>query len=195
MSSGRERAWAALSHDRYEIAEREFRGVLAESPDDAESHAALALVLAHLDRLEEAHSEADTATALAPDNDFTHQVRARVLRDRNRFSEAKEAANEAVRLDPDDPSHRAVLASIHLQQQHWADCLREADAGLALDPEHNELTNLRALSLTHLGRQDEAATTIAGALQRSPENSLTHTNQGWTLLHRNEPKAALEHFR
>ena len=195
MSAVRARAWAALSHERYEVAEREFRGVLTESPDDAEAHAALAIALAQLERLEEANREADTATALAPDSDFTHQVRGRILRDRNRFAEAKEAASEAVRLDPNDPNHRALLASIHIHQQQWADCLREADAGLALDPEHNELTNLRALSLTHLGRRDEAATAIAGALQRSPENSLTHTNQGWTLLHGNKPQAALEHFR
>lgn len=195
MSASRERAWAALSHDRWEIAEREWRGVLAEDPDDAQAHAALAICLAERERLPEAEREADAAIGLAPDLDFAHYVRARVLRDRNRFAEAAKAAAEAIRLDPDNANNRLILASIHCSQSQWPACLAAADAGLAIDPEHDACANLRALALTHLGRKDEAAATIAGALQRSPENSLTHTNQGWALLHRNQPQPALEHFR
>ena len=195
MSAHHERAWAALSHDRWDMAEREWRMALVEAPDDATAHAGLAIALTEQERFEEAQREADAAVGLAPDVGFMHQTRARVLRDRRHFSEARTAAEEAIRLDPDDPNNHCVLASIHLHQQRWADCLAAADAGLALDPEHDGNTNLRALALTHLGRQDEASATIAGALQRAPENSLTHTNQGWALLHRNQPKAALEHFR
>jgi tetratricopeptide (TPR) repeat protein len=195
MSAARQRAWAALGRERWEIAEREWRGILAESPDDAEAHAALALCLVERERFDEAQREADAAAGLAPDYDFTHYVRGRVLRDRNRFAEAATAVREAIRLDPDDPNNRALLASIHSSTEAWEDCLREADAGLASDPEHDGCTNLRALALTHLGRKDEAAATIAGALQRAPENSLTHANQGWTLLHGNKPKQALDHFR
>jgi tetratricopeptide (TPR) repeat protein len=33
------------------------------------------------------------------------------------------------------------------------------------------------------------------ALARNPGNSLTHANQGWTLLEQGDPKKALEHFR
>jgi tetratricopeptide (TPR) repeat protein len=195
VNPARERAWAALSHERWELAEREWRGVLAEDPDDTQAHAALAISLAERERLPEAEREADAAVGLAPDLDFAHYVRARVLRDRNRFAEAAKAAAEAIRLDPDDANNRLILASIHCAQSHWPECLAAADAGLAIDPEHDACANLRALALTHLGRKDEAAATIAGALQRSPENSLTHTNQGWALLHRNQPQPALEHFR
>ncbi len=193
--ASRERAWAALSHGRWELAEREWRGVLAESPDDAEGHAALAMCLAEREQYAEAQAEADRAVGLAPEIDFVHFVRGRVLRDRNRHGEAADAAAEAIRLDPDDANNRFLLASIRCAQERWADCLDAADAGLASDPEHDGCANLRALALTHLGRKDEAAATIAGALERSPENSLTHTNQGWALLHRGEPRQALEHFR
>lgn len=195
MIGNRERGWAALGRNRFDIAEKEFRGVLASEPDDAQAHAALALCLCEQERFDEAEREITTAIGLAPDVDFPHSVHARILRDRHRFAEAAKAIAEAIRLDPGDANHRAIAASIHAQQAQWAECLEAADAGLALDPEHDGCTNLRALALTQLGRKDEASATIAGALERAPENGQTHANQGWALLHRNDPTAALDHFK
>jgi tetratricopeptide (TPR) repeat protein len=195
MSASHERAWAALSRERYDLAEREFRVVLTENPDDAQSHAGLALCLCNQEKFDEAEREAKLAIGLSPDFDFCHYVHGIILRDRNRFTEAATAAEEAIRLDPEDANNRSLLASIRGHQNRWADCLDSADAGLAIDAEHQGCTNLRALALTQLGRKDEASATIADALQRSPENSMTHANQGWALLHRNDPQKALEHFR
>ena len=195
MSGNRQRGWAAFGHDRYDLAEKEFRLVLAEDPDDAHCHAALGLCLAEQEKFDEAEREARLAIGLGPDLDFTHYVLGRILCDRHRYKEAQAAAEEAIRLDPEDANNRLLLASIHSSQERWSDCLAVADAGLAIDPEHDGCTNLRALALTQLGRKDEASATIASALQRSPENSMTHANQGWAFLHRNQPKQALEHFR
>src|SRR5262249_19742642 len=55
--------------------------------------------------------------------------------------------------------------------------------------------NLRAMALVKLGRPAEAGATIDAALARDPENALSHANQGWAYLERNEPAKALEHFR
>jgi tetratricopeptide (TPR) repeat protein len=195
MSANHERAWAALSRDRHDLAEREFRLVLTEDPDDAYSHAGLALSLCHQERFDEAEREVKLAIGLAPDVDFCHYVHGTILRDRNRPGEAAAAAEEAIRLDPEDADNRFLLAGIRGQQERWEDCLACADAGLAIDAEHDGCTNLRALALTQLGRKDEASATIAGALERSPENSMTHANQGLALLHRNDPTSALDHFR
>lgn len=195
MSAHLQRAWAALSRGRNDVAESEFRLVLAEQPDDGHVHAGLALSLCHQEKFDEAEREVKLAIGLAPDFDFCHYVHGIVLRERKRFTEALAAVAEAVRLDPEDASNRWLLASIHGQQQRWTECLQSADAGLAIDAEHEGCTNLRALALTQLGRKDEASVTISDALQRSPENSMTHANQGWALLHRNDPKQAQEHFR
>jgi hypothetical protein len=46
-----------------------------------------------------------------------------------------------------------------------------------------------------MGRKAEAGLTIDAALANDPENSVTHANQGWTLLHAGDHKRALEHFR
>ena len=195
MSANQQRAWAALSRGLNDVAEREFRVVLAEQPDDGHTHAGLALSLCHQEKFDDAEREVKLAIGLAPDFDFCHYVHGVILRERNRFKEALAAVDEAIRLDPEDANNRCLLASIHGQQQRWTECLESADAGLAIDAEHEGCTNLRALALTQLGRKDEASATISEALQRSPENSMTHANQGWALLHRNDPKPAQEHFR
>jgi len=195
MSAHEQRAWAALERSRYDLAETEFRAALAEDPDEAQNHAGLALCLTERERFDEAEAEAKAAVGMAPDIDFCHYVLGRVLFDRNRFDEAIAVAGEAIRIDPQDANNRYLLAMVFSRQRRWSLCLEAADAGLAIDAEHEGCTNLRALALTHLGRKDEATNTIAGALERAPESTLTHTNQGWSLLHRNDPKAALEHFR
>jgi tetratricopeptide (TPR) repeat protein len=51
------------------------------------------------------------------------------------------------------------------------------------------------MALVKLGRKAEAGATIDTALSRNPDNSLTHANQGWTLLERGDAKKAAEHFR
>jgi Flp pilus assembly protein TadD len=195
MSAHHQRAWAALERSRFDLAEKEFRLVLAENPDDAHTHAGLALCLTELEKFDEAEREAKLAVGLAPDFDFAHYVLGRLMFARNRFDEAIAAASEAIRLDAQDANNRSLLAMVFSRQRKWAECLAAADAGLAIDAEHEGCTNLRALALTHLGRKDEAASTIDGALERAPESSLAHTNQGWALLHRNDPKASLDHFR
>ena len=195
MSGNRQRGWAALAHGRFDLAEKEFRLVLAEEPNDAHCHAGLAFCLCEQEKFDESEREAKLAIGLDPETDFNHYVLARVLCDRNYFKEARLAADEAIRLNSDDANNREILAIIFSRQRKWAECLTAANDGLALDPDHESCLNLRAIALTHLDRKGEASAAISGALERSPESSLTHTNQGWALLHRNDPKAALEHFR
>ncbi|MHC4993496.1 MAG: tetratricopeptide repeat protein, partial [Planctomycetota bacterium] len=58
-----------------------------------------------------------------------------------------------------------------------------------------ECANFRAIALVQLGRRDEAGGAIGSALSHEPDNPTTHANMGWTLLHQNKTKQALEHFR
>jgi Tfp pilus assembly protein PilF len=55
-------------------------------------------------------------------------------------------------------------------------------------------TNLRAMALVKLGRNDDATRRSDDALQEDPENALTHANQGWALLYARDHRRALEHF-
>jgi len=195
VSANLQRAILLFQQSRVDLAEPELRQVLAGDPEDAYAHALLALSLAHRKQLQEATDEAQRAIHLAPDFPFAHYALASVLHDRSHLPEAAASVEEAIRLDPADADYHALLSQIRLDQRQWAAGLDAAERGLQLDAEHVTCTNLRAIALVKLGRKDEAGTTIDAALAKNPENSITHANQGWTLLEKRNPTKALEHFR
>jgi tetratricopeptide (TPR) repeat protein len=195
MSPHIERARLLLQQSRTDLAENELRQALTTEPDDPYAHALLALCLAKRKEFKEATAEAEQAIHLAPDFPFAHYALADILHDRNHNDEALAAINEALRLDSSDADYFGLLSAIHISEKNWKEALVAAEHGLQLDSEHVGCTNLRAVALVKLGRKSEAGATIDAALARNPENSVTHANQGWTLLERGDPKKALEHFR
>lgn len=190
-----QRARLLLERARPDLAAQELRQQIAVDPDDALAHALLAVCLMQQKQRAEALAAAERAVHLAPDFAYAHFVRAHALEDLDRLKEAEASVAEAIRLDPDDADSFALLGSIRLRQRQWRGALEAAEEGLRRDGEHVGCTNLRALALTHLGRREEAGTTIDAALARDPENALTHANQGWTLLHGGDHVRALDHFR
>jgi tetratricopeptide (TPR) repeat protein len=190
-----QRGLLLYQQSRHELAETELRQALADDPQDAYAHALLALCLNEREKFTDATAEAQQAIHFAPDFPFAHYALGRVFCDRNRYAEARAAIEEAIRLDSSDADHFALLAGIHFGEKRWAEALQAAEQGLELDAEHVGCTNLRAMALVKLGRKAEAGATIDAALAKAPENSLTHANQGWTLLERGDLKQALEHFR
>jgi len=195
MNPHLERGLLLIQQSRYDLAEAELRQSLGLDPHDAYAHALLALCLLHREKFQEATEEAGQAIHLSPDLPFAHYALAHVYFDRNRLSEALGAINEAIRLSPEDSNQYALLSNIHHQERRWPSALAAAEQGLQFDPEHVACNNLRAMALVKLGRKSEAGVTIDTALSRNPDNSLTHANQGWTLLERGDPKRAAEHFR
>jgi len=189
------RAELLLRQARYNDAERELGQVLANDPRNATAHALMAHAKLGQLRLNDAEYAAREAVSAAPNDAFAHRAVAAVLLERRRFTEAATAINQAIALDSSSPDQFALLAHVRCEQHEWSAALEAADQGLTIDPEHTGCVNLRAVALTHLGRRADAASVVAGALERDPDDALTHANQGWTYLHNNDPKRAMDHFR
>jgi hypothetical protein len=51
------------------------------------------------------------------------------------------------------------------------------------------------MAMVQLGDKQAASQSIADALRRNPHSAATHASQGWAMLHQNDVKKALEHFR
>jgi tetratricopeptide (TPR) repeat protein len=190
-----QRALILFDQSRLELAEKELRQSLATAPSNASAHAFLALCLAKREEYGEATFEARRAIELAPDLAFAHYVMASVLHDRNHLTEAGNAIAEALRLNPEDADFHWLDGVIRFDERDWPGALEAAEQGLRVDAEHIACNNLRAMALVKLGRKAEAGLTIDAALARDPEDALSHANQGWTLLEKGDPKAAMEHFR
>lgn len=195
MSLHFEKARILINQGQLPLAERELREGLSQEPDDAMSHALLAIVLMHQKKDKEALNEAETAIGLTPASPFCHYILALVHHGFNRHSKALKAIEGAIALDPDDAEFYGLLSSIYMAQYKWKAALQAAEDGLAIDPEDTDCINLRANALIKLGRNDEASDTINGALEQAPENARAHANQGWNLLHQGKAKAALPSFK
>jgi tetratricopeptide (TPR) repeat protein len=190
-----QRAMLLIQQGRHTQAEEELRQSLVQQPNDAQSHAALALCLVERQQFAEASQEAGTAIHLDPENPFVFYVQALVFRKRNRPREAETAIRQAIELAPYDADYHAMAAVLHLDERRWQAALDSAEEGLAFDPENVDCNNLRARALGQLGRPNDAQQVIADSLSRNPENSTTHALLGWTMIEKREYQAAMEHFR
>jgi len=195
MSIHAERTHILLGQGRFKEAKEEIHKHLQLAPEDGGAHAFLAVCDLNLDLHKEATAAAERAIALSPDLAFAHFVLAQTLLHRNHLAEAEQAIGEAIRIEPNEASNFALLSAIQMSRQQFREALAAADAGLALDPTDSRCLNQRANALVMLGRKGEAAATMAGALANSPDDSMTHANQGFALLHANDPRKAIEHFR
>jgi Tfp pilus assembly protein PilF len=190
-----QRALVLFEQSRLDLAEPEVRKALGDDPDNALAHSLLAICLLEREDWDAATEAARNAVHLAPESPFAHSTLARVLAERQDLDQALKSAEESLRLDPTDADTYALLSVIHNLRRNWSRALHAAEQGLEHDAEHVGCNNARAMALTKLGRTAEAGTTLASALAREPENSLSHANLGWTFLHEGNGKQALEHFR
>ena len=180
---------------RYDQAEREFREALGTEPNDALAHVMIGYCLLKKKSFADATDEAKQAIGLRPDWYLGYAALATIFLERERPKEAATAIGQAIGLNPFDPNLHATMAHVRLKLRNWPGALDAASAGLSVDPEHAGCVNARGIALVQLGRREEAGSTLQGALGRNPLDAMTHANQGWALLHSNDPKAALIHFR
>lgn len=195
MSSHLQRAVVLIDQSRFEDAIGELHLHLGQYSDDAIGHSLLSRCFLELEKFDEATEHAGQAIVGDPEGSLGHEALARVMLQRNRYPEARQAIDEAIRLNPYDPDLFGLLSTWYFCKHNWSKALEAANQGLELDPEHNGCLNMRSQSLIMLGDKASAAETIDGALRRRPDDSLTHANQGWAMLHSNNPLKAAEHFR
>lgn len=190
-----DRASLLLEQERYELAERELRRLIAEQPDEASAHALLGLCLSEQKKHKAAAESAQRAVHLDPVYPYAHYALAYVYHNAERLHEAETTIGEAIRLDPEEADYYALLSSVKMQRRRWREALEAAERGLYFEPEHVGCINLRAMALNQLGLRDDAAVAVEGALSVEPENALTHANRGWQEVHRGRYDRAMEHFR
>lgn len=196
MSDVYQRVQMLASTGRFDMAERELRGMLANDPRDATAHSLLALImLSSTDRYAEATEEAKMAVGIEPDEPFGHYALAQCYITRNRYDEAEAAAWESLRLDPYNADAYCVLARANLGRERYQEALDAAEQGLAVDAEHLDCGNLRSIALERLGRGDEAVASSTANLARNPDNAMSHSAHGWTLLNSGRHREAQVAFR
>ncbi|MEM9186676.1 MAG: tetratricopeptide repeat protein [Planctomycetota bacterium] len=195
MTAHLQRAQLLIEQNRYADAERELGQSLAHSPDDAWTHALMALCLSRRDAHREASEHGRQAIAAAPDSAPIRHLIGRVELGRNDLDAAERVLTEAIQLDPDNDDAFSARAAVHAQRKHWRRSLEDVDRALAIDPENLEAINLRSLANRGLGRSGAGLDDMRAALEVDPNDASSHANLGWSHLERNQLNEAERHFR
>lgn len=190
-----ERGRLLLQQGRIDMAKKELRLELSQSPNHAYAMGLLALCHSREKENDEAIQLIENAIGLEPNNTYLFYLQAHIYLQANRIEDAKAAANNGLLLSPNESSLFHVKGSIALFQDDWEEALYNAERGLEQNPEDVELINLRARALIQLNRRKEASATLDYALNKSPEDPLAHTNKGWVAIENDNYDEAVTHFR
>jgi tetratricopeptide (TPR) repeat protein len=190
-----ERAQQLIELKRYAEAAKELQAILSQDPNSPEALALFSICQAEMGNLDEAIKTIMYAISRQPDNDYNLYLLALFFFNQQKFDESEKAIKNAISFQPHTADYFGLLSAIKLNQKEWQQALDYANQGLTSDPDNLQCLNVRSQALFKLDKKDDAYHTIQHALNQDPENELTHTNLGWTLLEQGEHKKALEHFR
>lgn len=123
-----------------------------------------------------------------------------ILHARQRLSHGDEAtAEHAIEvlggLEGTRPEMFSVQAVLHYRRGEWNEVIEFADRAIALDPTLGEPRLARTSALLRLGRNDEAAESIARLRVMLPENSMVASLEGQRLLALRRPAEAVPYLR
>lgn len=188
----RDRAAAQLRHGDPTGAVETLRRALSAEPDDASSHALLALALVQARRRHAARAEAAVALTLQPEAPFPHLAMGVVLRAHGELRAAERELRQSVELAPSWPEGHRSLAEVLRARGKAAEARAALDLALGLDPgDPQTLSDLAELELA-AGRLDEAERWARLALARDPQCEDALVALGGVLLRRGRVEEARE---
>ncbi|MDJ0947455.1 MAG: tetratricopeptide repeat protein [Alphaproteobacteria bacterium] len=180
----RERIGKALElhrSGRLGAAERIYRALLDEEPDNPDALHLLGLVARQTGKLDEALDLIDRAIAQDPSVALYHNNRGYVLQDLGRSAESLAAYDEALRLDDGNAEAHNNRGNALALEGRLGDALAAYDRALDLDAAYAEAHYNRANALAAMGRLEDALAAFDAALAIRPEFAEAHNNKGNVL--------------
>ena len=167
--------------------------LLGEVPDDADSHALLALCLVRRKRLHAAKLEADSAIALEPESPLAHVAAGVVAASRRRYAQAEIHLLEAASLDPGNDWVQRELAHTYLIWHKPARARECAQRALELQPDQPANVVLVGEMALADGDAARAGQLALQALEDDPEHIDAVVLLGRVELQRGETREARQH--
>ena len=189
------RAQILLQQQKYNEAARLLGDILGKDPNNIHVLAMLSEVKLQLDQFLEAETLINSAIGLAPDEDTLYYIKAKVMHHLDRNTEAEQLLGTAIEINPYEAAYFALWGAVKMERKQHEEALDLANQALELDSAHVMALNVRSRALLKLDRKEDSFQTIEGALAEDPNNPYTHSNYGWGLLEKGDPKKALHHFR
>jgi tetratricopeptide (TPR) repeat protein len=143
----------------------------------------------------EAAKAIEKAIALDPDLPAPHSNLGIVLLSSGAHAKAEAAFREAIRLQPDYADAHGNLANLLAGRGDAANARSHFETALRFQPKNAAIRYNYAVSLGRAGDVDSAQRQLQSALDSDPNLADAHELLGNLLMARNQPAAALPHYR
>ena len=175
----RKLALAAEHHKagRHDEAERLYRELLGELPNNVDAMRLLAGILTRKSETGEAEALLQKAVSLAPDYALAFLDLGQIYHEQHRYGEALDCFQRASRLQPTAAKPQYLLAATLAPVGRTKDSLAAYRRALELQPRHAGARLGTGHTLKTLGRQQEAVEAYRKCIQLRPENGESY----WSL--------------
>ena len=162
---------ALLAQGKMEEARQVLEQALAENPEDRDTRALKAMLLAasgERESMDAAVVEWKKLTDEAPDNAGYWYNLGLALRATGDLEGAQQSFQQSIAKNWNLVPPRVAMIEIRLRNGQFSDALAQAEEALKLSPEHRQVRLVRAMSLTALEKYDEAGVELERLLQENP---------------------------
>ncbi|MGI0489742.1 tetratricopeptide repeat protein [Pantanalinema rosaneae CENA516] len=163
-------------------AERLYRQVLQQDPDQVEALHAIGVIVCQAGQLETAENYLRRAVTLLPQFAQAWGNLGGVVQQRGRVEEAIGYYKQAIALDPLYADAHQNLAVALQEQERLEEAIVHCQQAIALKPQIADLYYNLGFMLRRLNRLDEAIVQYRQAIQRRPDFVEAHKNLGHALL-------------
>jgi cellulose synthase operon protein C len=183
--------WCLEASGEYDESAKAFSRAIAAAPEQVDSYALLAELLAR--RLEQADEAAKVMDALVAANSEAWQAylaRARFHQRHGRLEPAAADIFKAAELAPQQPEVIAIAAAMALLEGNIHDASGRVNNALELDPKNEHLYRSLATLQSNGGHTNEAITSLQRGLSALPDSVGLHVHLAEVLLDTGDKQAA-----
>ncbi len=182
-------------HGEYDEAERLYRRMLEDEPDNYELINLLAVLKQETGELDDALELAEKAIELRPNAAAYYATLGSILSSRGDLAGARANLETALEMNPNLPQGHNTLGYLQFRLGELEEAEKTLRTSLRLDPEsHQAMTNLGNVLLAD-GRVDEAVSYFQDALERKPDLLAAKGSLGEALMRQGAVAIAEECFR
>ncbi len=160
----------ALKAERYDLAEKAFRGAIAANPENKRAHLNLAVVLTQLGRLVAAEESARAALSIDPDYGFAYFNLGNIYEARNQLAEAITFYHKTVAKAPRNLKANFRLANALMRTGDFERAARHYRVAVEIAPGLVQARYLESLALIALRRYVAAREVLEDAIKVHPDN-------------------------
>jgi predicted O-linked N-acetylglucosamine transferase (SPINDLY family) len=175
-------AIAACQQGALDVAERNFKTLLATEPNHIAALNLLGVVFAQLGKFDEAERVIERAIRIGPKSDTTFCNQGIVLKQLRRLPEALTAFDNALKLNPKVPDTWNNRGTVLSEMNRFEQALSDFERAIELKPDFADALYNRGNALRELKRLDDALASYDRALSLNPYYAVAYSNRGMTYL-------------